>query len=348
MNHRPIVSILIAAGLFGCASGLQPGEDAITDKVEGNARRMPAEWEPQAAVWLQWPSSWEGARIEQAFVDIVDVIGRYEDVELVVDDASEESDAREALAAVDTSRVSFHHIASDSIWMRDNGPRYVEVDGQMVLQNWEFDGWGSVGGSVSYARDNAVPDSVAEILDLPLEQVGLIHERGDLEGNGSDTVIVSWSVLSDRNPALSKDEVSAVFEEAFGISSVVYTEGYDPMDVTKGHVDGMVRFVAEDTVLVGKDGSQLLDSVAEQVAEQRPDLTIDRLEAPDAALFMNYLVGNGFVLVGDSGSAGQNATAQAALEGYFPGRDVHFVNVDALWRNGGGVHCVTNDQPVIP
>ena len=24
---------------------------------------------------------------------------------------------------------------------------------------------------------------------------------------------------------------------------------------------------------------------------------------------------------------------------------LRFVNVDALWANGGGIHCVTNDQP---
>ncbi len=343
--RRSWLITLIACGLAGCANGPQSGEEAITNKVEGDTRRMPAEWESQAAVWLQWPATWEGDRIERAFVDIVSVLARYEDVELVVDDAGEEADARSALADADLDRVSFHRIESDSIWMRDNGPRYVEVDGELVMQNWEFDGWGSPNGSSTYARDNAVPDSVGEVLGLHVEQVHLVHERGDLEVNGSDTAIVSWSVLSDRNPDLSKDEVTAVFEEALGVNSVVYTEGYDPIDVTKGHVDGMVRFVSSDTVLVGQDGSELLDDVADQIAGQRPDLNMMRLQAPEAALFMNYLVGDGYVLVGDSGDEQQNATARSVLETYFPGRDAHFVNVDALWFNGGGVHCVTNDQP---
>ena len=172
----------------------------------------------------------------------------------------------------------------------------------------------SPNGSSTYARDNAVPDSVGEVLGLHVEQVHLVHERGDLEVNGSDTAIVSWSVLSDRNPDLSKDEVTAVFEEALGVNSVVYTEGYDPIDVTKGHVDGMVRFVSSDTVLVGQDGSELLDDVADQIAGQRPDLNMMRLQAPEAALFMNYLVGDGYVLVGDSGDEQQNATARTVLE----------------------------------
>jgi len=345
MTHARSLIHIMACMFAGCANGLQPGDDAITNKVEGSARRMPAEWEPQAAVWLQWPQSWEGARVQQAFVEIVSVLARYEDVELVVNSDADEANARSALADVDLSRVSFHPIDIDSSWMRDNGPRYIEVDGQLVMQNWEFDGWGSVNGSRAYARDNAVPDAVAGILGLEIEQVGLIHERGDLEVNGVDTAIVSWSVLSDRNPDLSRDEITGVFQEALGVSSVVYTEGYDPLDITMGHVDGMVRFVSADTVLVGQDGSQLLDDVAGQIAEQRPDLEMVRMVATNAALFMNYLVGDGYVLMGDSRDADQNAYAQAMLEGFYPGRDVHFVNVDALWWNGGGVHCVTNDQP---
>ena len=36
---------------------------------------------------------------------------------------------------------------------------------------------------------------------------------------------------------------------------------------------------------------------------------------------------------------------EAQLNGWFPGRDVHFIDTAALWDNGGGVHCVTNDEP---
>ena len=53
-------------------------------------------------------------------------------------------------------------------------------------------------------------------------------------------------------------------------------------------------------------------------------------------------------LMTKAGDAQQNAVARSMLEIYYPGRDAHFVDVDALWFNGGGVHCVTNDQPAAP
>ncbi len=333
--------------LVCCVSGLQPGQPPVTDRIDG-ARRMPAEWEPQEAVWLQWPQSWEGQRIEAAFTNIVAGIAEFEDVVVVVNTSGLELDAREALAEVDPDRLRFEVIPNDSSWMRDNGPRYVEVDGQSVLQNWGFDGWGGGFGSVPYDKDNAVPDAVGGLLGLHVEQVALVHERGDLEVNGLDTAMVNWSVVGQRNPQLSRDEAVAAFEQALGVSSVIVVEGFDPRDGTRGHIDGMARFVAQDTVLVGDDGGALMDSVAEQIAEQRPDLKLLRLEARDAAMLLNFLVGDGFVLVGDSRDEAQNALAKSTYEELFPGREVRFVNVDALWSNGGGVHCVTNDQPVAP
>lgn len=339
---RRLLALATLLSAPACVSGMQPGQPAVQDQVPGDVRRMPAEWEPQAAVWLQWPHAYEGAQVERAFANIARNIADFEDVHLVVTDATMQARAEQVLDGVP---VTFHVWATDSSWMRDNGPRYLEVDGQLVVQNWGFDAWGGGFGPVPYDNDTVIPDRVAAELDLPLEQVALVHERGDLEVNGSDTAIVSWSVLSHRNPNLGRDEMTAALQQALGVESVVYTEGFDRWDGTRGHVDGMLRFVSHDTVLIGQDGSALLDDVADQIAAQRPDLTLVRLESEHATLFMNYLVGDGFVLFGDSGDDAENAKAAQALAAFFPDRQARFVNVDALWANGGGIHCVTNDQP---
>jgi agmatine deiminase len=63
---------------------------------------------------------------------------------------------------------------------------------------------------------------------------------------------------------------------------------------------------------------------------------------------MNWLVGNGFVAAMAFGDVGADAAAKAQLEGFFPGRDVHMIDANTLWSSGGGIHCVTNDQPALP
>lgn len=334
------------AALVGCShiAPVQPGDQVLETTNLGTDRRTPAEWEPQAAVWLQWPQAYEGARIQDSFVAIVEVLAPRENVHLVANNAATERRGRAALAHVSGS-ITWHQIDNDSSWMRDNGPRYVEVDGALVLQNWEFDAWGGGFGAVPYAADNALPDRMATMLDLPLEQVRLIHERGDLEVNGTDTAMVSWSVMSHRNPGMTKEAVTAAFQEALGVTSVIYIEGFDPEDGTRGHVDGMARFISEDTIVVGDDGTALMDDAAAQIKAQRPDLIVERMAVPLYSPYLNWLVGDGFVLTGSTGVPAQDAAARADIERYFPGRSVHFVDVDALWNNGGGVHCVTNDQP---
>ncbi len=332
-----------AALITGCATA-----PPTADLLPGEVRRTPAEWEPQAAVWLQWPhAEWEDAGTEQVFVDIVRVLAQYETVRLLAADADTQERGEEALAGIDGD-IRWDQVPVSSSWMRDNGPRYVELDGRLVLQNWEFDGYHDGRPASMWADDNRNPDDVAELLDMPLEQISLVHERGDLEVNGGDTAIVNWSVVGHRNPGVTREQATDIFNAALGTSRVVYIEGFHPEDVTRGHTDGLARFIAEDTVVVTKDGSALADAVAAQIAEQAPDLTVLRLELHIDDPVLNWLVGDGYLLTGSTGDAAVDAEIAVELQGYFPGRAIHFVDVAAVWANGGGVHCVTNDQPEAP
>ncbi|MEM6295983.1 MAG: agmatine deiminase family protein [Myxococcota bacterium] len=331
------------------------GPDTATTGVR-SARRVPAEWEPQAAVWLQWPQQWE-VHFEPAFAEIIRAAAAHQPVHVIAHDMSTMKRGAGVLAAaaVPTQSVTWHLVPNDNAWMRDNGPRYVEVDNSLVIQDWGFDAWGgNFGPGIPFASDDEVPSAVADIVGLPLEVVDMIHERGDLEFNGTDTVIVNWSVVNDRNPDMSRAEATQVFVEAFGVVSVVYLEGYHPEDGTTGHVDGIARFISETQVVVGQledpaldpISAELFDDAAEQIAEQRPDLEVLRMPFPAGTDYMNWLVGNDYVISGGFDDAEADAAARARIESYFPSRTVYIVDVTALWADGGGVHCVTNDQPL--
>ncbi|MEM6989097.1 MAG: agmatine deiminase family protein [Myxococcota bacterium] len=329
------------------------GDESDTSVATG--RRVPAEWEPQEAVWMQWPGQWE-VQYEPIFVDIIAAITAHERVHVVAATQARRNRASDQLAAagIADAMVEFHVIPTDNAWMRDNGPRYVLVDGELTLQDWGFDAWGgNFGGQIPWEADDDVPRAVAKILGMPREDYALVHERGDLEFNGVDTLITSFSVLSDRNPGMTEPEFSEIFEEAFGVESVVYIEGFHPLDGTTGHVDGLARFVPSGAVVVGQISNpqqdsttaELFDDIATQIATQRPDLDLERMPFPAHTDYMNWLVGNDFVVSGAFDDPEADAAAKARLEAYFPGREVTMVQMAALWADGGGVHCVTNDQP---
>ena len=64
--------------------------------------------------------------------------------------------------------------------------------------------------------------------------------------------------------------------------------------------------------------------------------------------YMNWLVGNGFVIVPGFGNPDTDSPAKSRIESYFPNRDVHLIEILSSWAAGGGVHCHTNDQPAFP
>ena len=66
-----------------------------------------------------------------------------------------------------------------------------------------------------------------------------------------------------------------------------------------------------------------------------------------AANYTNFLVANGVVVASCYGNAKFDNNAKAQLQKLFPGCEVIMTDTRELWLNGGAVHCVTNDQPLM-
>lgn len=65
------------------------------------------------------------------------------------------------------------------------------------------------------------------------------------------------------------------------------------------------------------------------------------------ANYTNYLVANGVVIASSYGNARFDNAAKVQLQKLFPTRDIVMTDTRELWYNGGAVHCVTNDQPLL-
>ncbi|WP_420549929.1 agmatine deiminase family protein [Curvivirga sp.] len=349
---------------FSFGVGMAMANDTIT-------KRVPAEWEEQEATWLQWPGTYEKS-YEEAYAQISKVIVEYQKLHILVPDEDIEYDARRALtdagANPDHQNITWHFVPTDSAWMRDNGPTYVIENGEMRLQNWEFDAWGGAWGpEVTYDNDNEVPYYLGEYLNLPVDHVDIVHERGNLEFNGVDTVLLNWSTLGDprRNPGYTKEEAIADLKHQFGVSKVIMTEGVVEGDLTNGHIDGIARFINETTVVIPEcteysicrpndATSKIYDKTAKLVEEEGFTVIRDPIEGTGSykgeefdAVYMNWLLGNGFVIAVGFGNPEVDALAKERLESYFPGRDVYIIEMLKSWYAGGGVHCHTNDQPAM-
>ncbi len=304
--------------------------------------RVPAEWDPHAATWMQWPDQYELA-MRPAFAGIINVIQDYEPVHLLTGSESEKTEAEQFLSehGVPNTNIMWHIVQTDNAWMRDNGPIYITDGTRTWIQNWKFDAWGgNFGADVEYGHDNLIPAYVGKYLGMTVEdRQDYVLERGNLEFNGADTLVLNWDCQDDRNPGMTKAEHEAIFRKAFGVTRIIWAYGHDPEDGTTGHIDGTARFSDSDTIVVADFESAIdFDRLAAEC--EGAGLEVVRYDGN-----MNWLVGNGFVVSADESSSAYGNKWKSQLESLYPGRDVHMVDVGTITAAGGGIHCVTNDEP---
>ena len=167
---------------------------------------------------------------------------------------------------------------------------------------------------------------------------------------------------------MTKAEVEAIFARLLGITKTIWLPGdpdYVNGDMTDGHVDGVCAFARPGVLLV--DATHDRGSVyAEVVRENRRALElatdargrrfemIELFEATDAvdteaevfcASYTNFYIANGAIIMPAYGIAADQAAAKVLAQA-FPGREIVPVHINHLAHGGGGVHCITQQQPV--
>ena len=97
--HKLIKYIFVLTTMFSC--GFVLNAETVIDKksLRSSLKRVPAEWEPQAGVWLQWPGPWERS-YERDFARIASVIVRYQPLHILYSSKSIRANAEEAIKRV--------------------------------------------------------------------------------------------------------------------------------------------------------------------------------------------------------------------------------------------------------
>ena len=334
--------------------------------------RLPAEWEPQAAVWLSWPhrrSTWPGRfeTVPPAFARLVAAISRFEEVHV---NAALRLQPRArrlcAEAGADLARIMFHDHPTDDAWCRDHGPIFVKHrrTGEVALTDWRFNAWG--GKYRSFDHDDAIPGHVARALGLRRFRRDMILEGGSIDGNGRGLLLTSEQCLlnPNRNPELSRTDIERALREILGVRRVLWLGEGIAGDDTDGHVDDVARFFRADAIVAAMEpdprdaNHRPLRDVWERLESFRTPagkrFELVPLPMPRAfgfegqrvpASYANFLVINGAVLVPTFRQPKRDAEARAVLTACFPGREVVPVDCRDLIWGLGAIHCLTQQQP---
>ncbi|MGH6884351.1 MAG: agmatine deiminase family protein, partial [Hypericibacter sp.] len=219
--------------------------------------RLPAEFEPQEATWLSWPSNKEACpktylRLQDKFGEIAANIARYQRVRICAPD-NMHMGIKLSIAdnEGDLSQVDLYDYPTNDVWARDHGPIFIKHNetGKVAITDWKFNAWGEQFSP--YDADDGVPARAAQELKMESFSSKFVLEGGAIECNGQGVLITTEAVMLDpkRNPGKTKADVEKELKAMFGVSHIFWLGKGIAGDDTGGHVDDMVRWVREDAVL---------------------------------------------------------------------------------------------------
>ena len=341
---------------------------------------MPPEWAFHKATWLSWPhrlKTWPGKfePVPAIFVTIASWLSSSEEVHINVHDEAME---RNVLALFQNAeheqlcrdQIFLHRIPTNDAWCRDHGPNYVfrQSGGksEKIIMNWEYNAWGEKYSS--YHEDNAVPERIAALQQLPLVSPGMILEGGSIDVNGKGLVLTSEACLlnPNRNPALSREQIEQKLARYLGIEKVLWLGEGIAGDDTDGHVDDMARFVNETTVVIAVEEEPAdvnYEALQENYRRLKTytdlsgnPLNVVKLPMPSPlsfegfrlpASYANFYIANTVVLV-PTYNCRQDQKAIEILQEFFPGRRVVGIDCTDLVWGLGSIHCITHEEPEFP
>lgn len=330
--------------------------------ASSNDYYVPAEEVLHQRTFMQWPVSRVVYRdpvfrqmTQATIATIANTISEFEPVTMLAGRPYHD-EARKLLS----EQIELWDVPTDDLWCRDSGPIFVKGPGGLAVRQIQFNGWGE---KQINANDRNIAHSVAERLGLEVLPSGLTGEAGGVEQDGHGLLLAhesSW-INPNRNPGLSKDEVSAKLLAAYGAHRIIWSKGVYGLDITDYHIDALARFTGPGRILVNlpKDIDDTdpfhlaaLDTFNQLKSE---GLEVDVITEPEhrrvldidfVASYANYYVCNGAVITAQFGDPEADAIAVSALKSHYPDREVIALNVDPLGELGGGIHCATQQMPL--
>ena len=331
---------------------------------------LPAEWYPQSAVQLTWPhegTDWAPILEEviPCFVSIAKEVIKHEKLLIVCLD---EQVVRNQLGLVDYSRIIFREMETNDTWARDHGGISVFDNGEPVVYDFVFNGWGM---KFPANLDNLITRNLfaqSTFVDnvLPVNMQPFVLEGGSIESDGQGTLLTTVECLSsvNRNEYLQKEELESYLKEILGFDRILWLEnGYLAGDDTDSHIDTLARFCSEDTIAYVqctdpedehfeelRAMEQELQSFAQADGKLYHLISLpmaDKVEWEGERLpatYANFLIINGAVLLPFYNSP-KDELAKNALQRAFPDREIIGINCLPLIKQHGSLHCVTMQYP---
>jgi agmatine deiminase len=197
----------------------------------------------------------------------------------------------------------------------------------------------------------------------------MILEGGAIEINGRGQLLTTEAVLlnPNRNPHLSREETEQKLRDTLGVSEILWLEKGIAGDDTDGHIDDLVRFTNEDTLIACEEKdiespnhpvlSANMSRLENFLTPSGKSYEIVPIHLPQAceipgwrlpvlpASYVNFLIINHAVLVPTFRQQKNDDRALGMIRELFTNREIVPIDCLDLVQEGGTLHCISQQQP---
>jgi len=330
-------------------------------------RVMPPEWDKHERTWVAFPTAGytlgetedEKEAARKTWASVANAASEFEKVSVVVN-PGDEAIAKKYLS----SACEIIPIPIDDAWIRDTGPTFVLEDKELAAVDWVFNGWGAQGWA-KFEKDQELAKEIAKLAGARLVSSPLVNEGGGIHVSGNGKVLLTDTVQLGkvRNPKLSREEVEAEIHDKLGTSEAIWfkrglTRDYEEFG-TQGHVDIVACFAPDgriiyhdqrnpnhpDYLVSAEVREKLLRAGFELLALPAPTIQKDSAGYVDFSYVNHYVLNHAVLLC--SFNDEKDKEAKALLREAYPGREIVLLDATELFARGGGIHCITQQQPAI-
>ena len=337
---------------------------------------MPAEWQPHERTWMAFPtpndtfgadpdvgSDLDAAR--RAWAAVANTIARHEPVTLIAGTGEGETARSYVSPGVEVVERPL-----DDAWMRDMGPTFLtDGRGGLATADWVFNGWGAQSWA-AWEHDQHIAEQVSDLAGARRFASRLVNEGGGIHVDGEGTVLITETVQLDpgRNPGWSREQVEQELHAFLGTRKAIWlprglTRDYGEFG-TRGHVDIVAAFLRPGLVVahsqpdpahpdheVCKEIAALLRASTdahghslEVIELAAPTVLHDAGGEPVDYSYINHYLANGTAVLCTFDDPCDEAAASVFAK-VFPRRAIERVDARTIFANGGGIHCITQQQP---
>lgn len=335
--------------------------------------KMPAEWINHQRTFISWPvqSSMvfpdDYDKVCTGYIELIQAIAEFEPVTVIVNPEDEEKVNQLFQHQSHQHNIDFLAVEHNDAWLRDNGPTFIMNEaGKVAGINWQFNAWG--GKYAPWDLDDEVAPKILGHYGVDRFDAPLIMEGGSIHVDGEGTLLTTEECLlnPNRNPDLDKEQIESILKEYLNVSKIIWLKQGLSGDETDGHVDNVACFAAPGQILmqvcddpqdenyeITQENLKILWNIKDAKGRNLEIIPIQqppKVSFNEQRLTLSYLnfyfVNDGIILPVFGGTASQtDRLAEKVLSETFPQRRIRTINGMAIIKEGGNVHCTTQQYP---